>query len=141
MCAACARFNYEKRFQTASLHGRVALITGARLKIGYQAALMMLRAGAHVVVTTRFPRDAAARYAREADFEVWKDRLEVHGLDLRHAPSVEVFARYLTETLPRLDILINNAAQTVRRPAGFYAHLVDAETRPFGELPAAVKRT
>jgi NAD(P)-dependent dehydrogenase (short-subunit alcohol dehydrogenase family) len=141
MCAPCAEKNYAKRFQTASLAGRVALITGARLKIGYQAALMMLRAGARVVVTTRFPRDAAVRYGREADFEAWKDRLEVHGLDLRHAPSVEVFARYLTETLPRLDILINNAAQTVRRPAGFYAHLVDFETRPLGDLPDSVKQT
>ena len=55
---SCA-LNYEKRFQTASLAGRIALITGARIKIGYQAALMMLRAGAHVIVTTRFPRDAA----------------------------------------------------------------------------------
>jgi NAD(P)-dependent dehydrogenase (short-subunit alcohol dehydrogenase family) len=141
MCATCADLNYGKRFQTASLEGRVALITGARLKIGYQAALMMLRAGARVVVTTRFPRDAASRYAREADFDAWKDRLEVHGLDLRHAPSVEVFARYLTETLPRLDILINNAAQTVRRPAGFYAHLVDRETRPDLELPDGVRAT
>ena len=122
MCPPCAEFNYAKRYQTASLVGRVALITGARIKIGFQAALMMLRAGAQVIVTTRFPRDAAARYAREADFEQWKDRLEVHGLDLRHAPSVEIFARFLTETKPRLDILINNAAQTVRRPAGFYAH-------------------
>jgi NAD(P)-dependent dehydrogenase (short-subunit alcohol dehydrogenase family) len=138
MCASCAELNYAKRFQSASLAGRVALITGARLKIGYQAALMMLRSGARVVVTTRFPRDAAQRYAREADFETWKDRLEVHGLDLRHAPSVEVFARYLTETLPRLDILINNAAQTVRRPAGFYAHLVDAETRALADLPGQV---
>ncbi len=139
MCSDCADYNYQKRFQTASLAGRVALITGARIKIGYQAALMMLRAGARVIVTTRFPRDAAARYAREADFPTWKDRLEIHGLDLRHVPSVELFARWLTQTTPRLDILINNAAQTVRRPTGFYAHLVDFETRPFAELSAPVQ--
>ncbi len=139
MCEACADLNYAKRFQTASLAGRVAVITGARIKIGYQAALMMLRAGAHVVVTTRFPRDAAARYAREADFELWKARLEVHGLDLRHAPSVELFARYLERTKDRLDILVNNAAQTVRRPAAFYAHLLDLESRPASELPPDVR--
>lgn len=139
MCGACADLNYRKRFQTASLAGRVAVITGARLKIGYQAALMMLRAGARVVVTTRFPRDAAERYAREADFDEWRSRLEVHGLDLRHVPSVEIFARYLTRTLPRLDILINNAAQTVRRPAGFYAHLVDREIAPLGTLSPPVR--
>ena len=139
MCGDCAALNYKKRFQTASLEGRVALITGARIKIGFQAALMMLRAGAHVLVTTRFPRDAAGRFAREADFAKWQDRLEIHGLDLRHTPSVEMFARYLTQTLGRLDILINNAAQTVRRPAGFYAHMLEEERRPFDELAPGVQ--
>ena len=139
MCTSCATLNYEKRFQTASLAGRTALITGARIKIGFQAAVMMLRAGARVIVTTRFPRDAAARFAREKDFEGWKDRLEVHGLDLRHVPSVELFTRYLTHSQDRLDILINNAAQTVRRPPGFYTHLVENELREFRDLPAAAR--
>lgn len=138
MCEACAELNYQKRFQTASLEGRVALITGARVKIGYQAALMMLRAGARVLVTTRFPRDAAQRFTRESDFESWKSRLQVFGLDLRHAPSVELFTRYVTQTESRLDVLVNNAAQTVRRPPGFYAHLLDLETRAFGDLPDAM---
>ncbi|MEO7109324.1 MAG: SDR family NAD(P)-dependent oxidoreductase [Polyangiaceae bacterium] len=139
MCAPCAELNYAKRFQTASLVGRVALITGARIKIGFQAALMMLRAGAHVIVTTRFPRDAASRYAREPDFADWKDRLEVFGLDLRHVPSVEIFARYLTQTKQRLDILINNAAQTVRRPPAFYTHMVDLEMAPYESLSRDVQ--
>ncbi|CAN5643475.1 SDR family oxidoreductase [soil metagenome] len=139
LCASCAELNYKKRFQTASLEGRVALITGARIKIGFQAALMMLRAGARVIVTTRFPRDAAERYSREADFAVWKDRLEVFGLDLRHAPSVEIFARFLTQTKSRLDILINNAAQTVRRPAGFYAHMLAGEARAHADLSKDVQ--
>ena len=139
MCAPCAELNYQKRFQTAPLEGRVALITGARIKIGFQAALMMLRAGARVIVTTRFPRDAAARFSREADFAAWQGRLEVHGLDLRHSPSVEIFARYLEQTQSRLDILINNAAQTVRRPPGFYAHLLEQEARAFGDLSPEVQ--
>ena len=139
MCPACAGFNYEKRFQSASLEGRVALITGARLKIGYQAALMMLRAGARVIVTTRFAQDAALRFAREEDFKLWKSRLQIHGLDLRHSPSVEVFARFMDQSLDRLDILINNAAQTVRRPPGFYAHLMETEQRPHHELPVEVQ--
>ncbi len=135
MCPSCAAFNYEKRFQSAPLAGRVALITGARLKIGYQAALMLLRAGARVVVTTRFPQDAALRYAREGDFQVWRDRLQIHGLDLRHSPSVEAFAGLLDRTLGRLDFLINNAAQTVRRPPGFYQHLMEVESKPLETLP------
>jgi NAD(P)-dependent dehydrogenase (short-subunit alcohol dehydrogenase family) len=140
MCPACADLNYEKRFQTASLAGRVALITGARVKIGFQAALKMLRAGARVIVTTRFPNDAAQRFAREPDNHDWADRLQVYGLDLRHSPSVEIFARYLDLTLDRLDIVINNACQTVRRPPQFYAHLMALETTPTAELPADVRR-
>ena len=135
MCPECAQFNYQKRFQTACLKGQVALITGARLKIGYQATLMMLRAGARVIATTRFPRDSALRYSREPDFSKWKHRLQVYGLDLRHIPSVELFCDHIEQNYPRLDILINNAAQTVRRPPGFYAHLMDNETKDITTLP------
>ena len=134
LCPSCAAFNYEKRFQTAPLQGRVALVTGARVKIGFQAALKLLRAGARVIATTRFPKDAAARYARELDFGAWRDRLHIYGLELRHSPSVELFARHVESSFDRLDVLINNACQTVRRPPGFYAHLVDLEERPLDAL-------
>jgi len=127
MCRPCAEFNYEKRFQSAPLDGQVGLITGARLKIGYRASLMMLRAGARVIATTRFPVDAAVRYAAEPDSADWTERLDVFGLDLRHTPSVEIFARYVASRYDRLDLLINNAAQTVRRPPGFYEHLLERE--------------
>ncbi|MHB8843842.1 MAG: SDR family NAD(P)-dependent oxidoreductase [Nitrospirota bacterium] len=129
LCKKCGDLNYKKRFQTASLQGQVALITGSRVKIGFQAALMMLRAGATVIATTRFPVDAALRYSREEGFAEWGDRLHVHGLDLRHIPSVEIFSDYVAQRYGRLDILINNAAQTVRRPAGFYAHLAENESK------------
>jgi NAD(P)-dependent dehydrogenase (short-subunit alcohol dehydrogenase family) len=130
LCEDCGEFNYAKRGQTADLAGRYALLTGARVKIGFQAALKLLRAGAHVIVTTRFPVDAAARYAREPDFSDFGSRLQIHGLDLRHTPSVEIFSRYLNERLPRLDYLLNNACQTVRRPAGFFEHLLERESQP-----------
>jgi NAD(P)-dependent dehydrogenase (short-subunit alcohol dehydrogenase family) len=135
MCPPCAELNYEKRFQTADLAGRVTLVTGARVKIGYQAALKLLRAGAAVVATTRFPHDAARRYAAEPDFADWKDRLQVHGLDLRHSPSVEIFCSLLGRQLERLDLLVNNACQTVRRPPGFFTHLLEFEERSLGALP------
>jgi len=136
LCEPCGDFNYAKRKQTADLTGHYAFVTGARVKIGFQAALKLLRAGAHVVVTTRFPVDAASRYAKEPDFGDIRPRLTVFGLDLRHTPSVELFARYLRERLPRLDYIINNACQTVRRPAGFFRHLLEAEARPLASLPA-----
>jgi NAD(P)-dependent dehydrogenase (short-subunit alcohol dehydrogenase family) len=134
MCMPCAELNWLKRNQTADLHGRVALITGARVKIGYQAAIKLLRCGARVIVTTRFPRDAAARYAREADFAEWGDRLDIYGLDLRHTPSVDAFTRHLDGHLERLDFILNNACQTVRRPVGFYQHLMEGERQAIDEL-------
>ena len=127
MCEPCGDFNYTKREQRADLSGQYALITGARVKIGYQASLKLLRAGAHVIVTTRFPIDAADRYSREPDFSSYRERLQIHGLDLRHTPSVELFTRFLADRLPRLDYILNNACQTVRRPAGFFQHLLARE--------------
>src|SRR5688500_4487813 len=134
MCSECGDFNFEKRSQTADLRGRVALISGARVKIGYQAAIMLLRAGARVIVTTRFPRDAAERYAKEADYESWGGRLQIYGLDLRHTPSVEAFARHLEHSEERLDFVLHNACQTVRRPSGFYEHLMQRELLPPTQL-------
>jgi len=131
MCKECGDLNYAKRFQTCDLTGQIALITGSRLKIGYHATLMMLRSGATVIATTRFPVDAAIRYAKEKDFPLWSHRLHIYGLDLRHIPSVELFATYVDQKYERLDILINNAAQTVRRPSGFYSHLLANEMLPF----------
>jgi NAD(P)-dependent dehydrogenase (short-subunit alcohol dehydrogenase family) len=127
MCMDCGDLNYQKRFQRADMTGQVAFITGARLKIGYQATLMMLESGATVIATTRFPADAAIRYAKEPGYAKWGDRLQIYGLDLRHIPSVEIFASYIESKYERLDIMMNNAAQTVRRPPGFYTHLMENE--------------
>jgi NAD(P)-dependent dehydrogenase (short-subunit alcohol dehydrogenase family) len=135
MCRTCGDFNYAKREQSADLSGQYALITGARVKIGYQASLKLLRAGAHVIVSTRFPVDAADRYSKEQDFPAFRQRLQIHGLDLRHTPSVELFTRYLAERLPRLDYVLNNACQTVRRPAGFFQHLLAREAEEISGLP------
>ena len=140
LCPACAEFNYAKRSETADLSGRVALLTGGRVKIGYQAGIKLLRAGASLIVTTRFPRDAAARFAAEADSEDWADRLEIFGLDLRHTPSVEAFCGHLMNTRERLDFIVSNACQTVRRPPDFYRHMMDRETVSLAELPKEASR-
>jgi NAD(P)-dependent dehydrogenase (short-subunit alcohol dehydrogenase family) len=140
MCPPCAEFNFSKRTELADLHGRVALLTGGRVKIGYQAGLKLLRAGARLIVTTRFQRDAARRYAQEPDFGEWGHRLEIFGLDMRHTPSVEALCRHLIETLPRLDFIVNNACQTVRRPPEFYAHMMTGEMSALNDMPARVGR-
>lgn len=140
LCPECAELNFAKRGELADLSGQVALLTGGRVKIGYQAGIKLLRCGAELIVATRFPRDAAARYAAEADFGDWGDRLEIYGLDLRHTPSVEAFCAHLVETRTRLDHIINNACQTVRRPPDFYRHMMEQESARLDELPQDILR-
>lgn len=135
LCPACAERNFFKRTERADLRGRVALLTGGRVKIGYQAAIKLLRCGANLIVTTRFPKDSAGRFSREPDFEEWRSRLEIFGLDLRHTPSVEAFCTHLLATRNRLDFIVNNACQTVRRPPDFYRHMMQLESTPTESLP------
>jgi NAD(P)-dependent dehydrogenase (short-subunit alcohol dehydrogenase family) len=139
LCPLCAALNYRKRGELADLSGRVALLTGGRVKIGYQAGIKLLRCGADLIVTTRFPRDAAVRYAQEEDFEEWGHRLRIYGLDLRHTPSVEAFCSELMRTQDRLDFIINNACQTVRRPPDFYRHMMEHEAAALDDMPPRVR--
>jgi len=126
LCPPCARLNLERRELKVDLRGHTALLTGGRLKIGYASALRLLRAGAQLFVSSRAPEDAARRYAQELDFKEWSARLEILPLDLREVTEVKQFAAKLRERLPHLDILIHNAAQTLREPTGTVA--------PSGEL-------
>ena len=127
MCPACAAFNWQKRSASADLRGRVALVTGSRVKIGFEMVLMLLRAGARVIATTRFTCDAARRFELESDFEQWHERLDLRALDLRHTPTVEAFCADLVATESRLDFMIHNACQTVRRPPAYYEEMADKE--------------
>ncbi len=77
LCPDCAQFNYGRRQQRTDLSGRIALLTGGRIKIGYATSLKLLRDGARVIVTTRFPQEAASRYAAETDFNCWQQRLQI----------------------------------------------------------------
>jgi NAD(P)-dependent dehydrogenase (short-subunit alcohol dehydrogenase family) len=128
LCVTCAAFNWSKRQRVVDLRGKVVLLTGGRIKIGFEAALKLLRCGATVHVTTRFPTDAARRFSQCADFGEWRERVVVHGLDLRDLKAVERFTDAFSREVPVLDALVNNAAQTVRRPPAFYAHLLPGET-------------
>ena len=123
MCPACAEFNFHKRTELADLSGRVALLTGGRVKIGYQAGLKLLRAGARLIVTTRFPRDSARRYAQEPDFDEWADRLEIFGLDLRHTPSVEALCTRFARKASAAGFHHQQCLPDRSSPAGIlYAH-------------------
>ncbi|MFD0147884.1 SDR family NAD(P)-dependent oxidoreductase [Streptomyces sp. NPDC055721] len=137
LCQPCATLNRAKRDASADLAGKRALLTGGRAKIGMYIALRLLRDGAHTTITTRFPKDAIRRFKAMDDSADWMHRLEVVGIDLRDPAQAVALADQMAEAGP-LDILINNATQTVRRLPSAYAALVDGESAalPAGELPA-----
>jgi len=134
LCPDCALENHAKRDARTDLTGKTALLTGGRAKIGMYIALRLLRDGAHTTITTRFPRDAVRRFASLPDSSEWLHRLRVVGIDLRDPAQVIGLTDAMTEAGP-LDILINNAAQTVRRSPGAYAPLADAESAPLPDGP------
>jgi NAD(P)-dependent dehydrogenase (short-subunit alcohol dehydrogenase family) len=139
LCPSCAAMSHAKRDARTDLTGKRALLTGGRAKIGMYIALRLLRDGAHTTITTRFPRDAVRRFVSQPDSADWIHRLRVVGIDLRDPAQVIALAESVSEAGP-LDILINNATQTVRRSPGAYQPLVDAELAPLpdGPLPELV---
>jgi len=134
LCPDCARFSHAKRNARTDLTGRRALLTGGRAKIGMHIALRLLRDGAHLTITTRFPRDAVRRFSSLPDAADWLHRLRIVGIDLRDPAQVIALADSVAAQGP-LDILINNAAQTVRRSPGAYSLLADAEMQPLPDGP------
>ncbi|MFD8554893.1 SDR family NAD(P)-dependent oxidoreductase [Streptomyces fradiae] len=138
LCPSCAVENRARRDARTDLTGRRALLTGGRAKIGMYIALRLLRDGAHTTVTTRFPKDAVRRFKAQPDSDQWIHRLKIVGIDLRDPAQVVALADSVAAAGP-LDILINNAAQTVRRSRSAYSELVAAESAPLpaGELPAS----
>jgi NAD(P)-dependent dehydrogenase (short-subunit alcohol dehydrogenase family) len=136
LCPACGEFNYTKRLASADLTGFVALLTGGRVRIGYQIALRLLRAGATVHVTSRFPNDAALRFSLEQDAPQWRDRLHLYYLEMTDLHSVESFCdQMMTDrVVTRLDILVNNAAQTLTRPSSWTSRMRKLEAVASGQL-------
>ena len=132
LCPQCAQLNFDKRNFTCDLSNRVAIVTGSRVKIGFQTCLKLLRAGCTVIATTRFPNAACRAYMNVPDFDTFKHRLHVYGLDLRDIAGLEAFTRYIINHYSNgnnngIDILINNACQTIRRPVGYYKAAVEEE--------------
>ncbi|KAJ5413083.1 hypothetical protein N7465_005388 [Penicillium sp. CMV-2018d] len=132
LCRQCGMFNIGcsnlSLPEKLDLTGRIALVTGGRINLGYSTALRLLRCGAKVIVSSRYPADAAVRYSTEPDFAQWEKRLKVVGADFRTANDafrlVHIVKQLLrawdgeapSDTPQSLDILINNAAQTLTDP-------------------------
>ena len=127
-CPGCSNLNKSMREAKIDLTGRFAIVTGGRVKIGLEVALRLLRDGCTVIVTSRFPSSAMQRYSLEPDYTTWSHRLRIFGLDLQDLGSILQFVEFVKSTVPHLDILINNAAQTLWRPSQFYQDVLDYET-------------
>ena len=140
LCPSCAALSHAKREQHTDLSGKRALLTGGRAKIGMHIALRLLRDGAHLTITTRFPKDAVRRFSSLEDSAEWLHRLKVVGIDLRDPTQVVALTNEVAADGP-LDIIVNNACQTVRRLPGAYGHLVAGENAPLpssGDLPEMI---
>lgn len=134
LCDECHELNGDMKRVSCDLKGRYAIVTGGRIKIGFETSLRLLRDGCFVVVTTRFPVNAAERFSKESDFDVWKHRLKIARLELQDMRSIEEFLVYVQQNIPHLDILINNAAQTIYRPFQYYESLMSDEVKHLPSL-------
>ncbi|KQM50364.1 SDR family oxidoreductase [Chryseobacterium sp. Leaf201] len=133
MCPTCAGENYERRFLSADLSGRNVILTGGRVKVGLATALKLLRSHVNLVLTTRFPALALETLQQEADYEKWKDRLWIYGLDLRNLKAVQEFTDFYASNFNTLDVLINNAAQTIKYPDEYYLSVIRRENKMLAE--------
>ena len=127
LCPSCAELNYQNRFKTIDLTNRNVILTGGRVKIGYATALKLLRCNANLTITTRLPALALEQFQQEEDYDIWKDNLTIYGLDLRNLKAVEDFVRFYKNNHDTLDILINNAAQTIKYTDQYYQPLIEKE--------------
>merc|ERR1740121_220173 len=118
----------------------VCVVTGGRVRIGFAIVLKLLRAGAFVLTTTRYPNDCVRRFASEQDYEMWRKRLEVCGpVELCDLKLVEKFCDHLVSRFPRIHVLINNAAQTLTRPEGWHERMADLDVSAAATLSDDMK--
>ncbi|MBB4807940.1 NAD(P)-dependent dehydrogenase (short-subunit alcohol dehydrogenase family) [Chryseobacterium defluvii] len=134
LCPKCAEENYEKRFESADLKGRNVILTGGRVKVGFATALKILRNGANLVLTTRFPALALELLQQEQDYEEWKNQLWIYGLDLRNLKAIQEFTDFYKANFDTLNILINNAAQTIKYPDEYYLPIIKREKEKLVEF-------
>eukprot|EP00928_Gymnodinium_smaydae_P053728 TRINITY_DN37654_c0_g1_i1.p1 TRINITY_DN37654_c0_g1~~TRINITY_DN37654_c0_g1_i1.p1 ORF type:complete len:659 (-),score=167.10 TRINITY_DN37654_c0_g1_i1:88-2010(-) len=138
LCPPCAALNWQKRTRLVPLSSDfIAFVTGGRVKIGFEVVRKLLQAGATVVATSRFPRDCCKRFAALPDYEEFRDRLRVYGVDFRSLDSTHRLCAELSARCPHLDAVVHNACQTVRRPARYYRDVARRELEP-GPAPACL---
>ena len=129
LCKKCGEYNYSFRTMKLDFTGRIAIVTGGRIKIGYYIATKLLSYGAKVLITSRFPKDTLFKYQKDPEYKKWKDNLIIYPIDFRIFESTIKLVKFINDNFPHVDILINNAAQTIRRTASYYKYLLPIETK------------
>lgn len=133
LCTKCGNYNYSFREMKLDFSGRIAIVTGGRIKIGYYIATKLLSYGCKVLVTSRFPKDTLFKYQQNPDYQIWKNNLIIYPIDFRIFESTVKFVNFIKENFPYIDIIINNAAQTLRRTVEYYKYLMPIETKELNE--------
>ena len=129
LCQKCGDYNYSFRTMKLDLAGRIAIVTGGRVKIGFCIVKKLLSYGCKVITTTRFPNDALLRFKAEPDYDIWKNNLMIYPIDFRIFQSTSNFVNYIKNNFTHIDFLINNAAQTIRRSTEYYEYLIPTEIK------------
>lgn len=125
MCMDCGIFNHNKREEVSDLRDMVAYVSGCRTKIGLATVLKLLRMGATVYGSTRFPNLAVFNYMSQSDYDQWKARLIILQCDFLNYSEVEAMLDYLKDK--GINILINNACQTIRPPDSYFKKIYEYE--------------
>ena len=129
LCKKCGDYNYSFREMKLDFTGRIAIVTGGRIKIGYFIVKKLLSYGCKVITTSRFPKDTLFKYKADPEYDLWKDNLIIYPIDFRIIQSTMKFVEYIKKNFDHVDFLINNAAQTVRRTTEYYEYLMPVEVK------------
>jgi NAD(P)-dependent dehydrogenase (short-subunit alcohol dehydrogenase family) len=103
----------RRRRDPVDLAGKRILLTGASSGIGEAAAEKFARRGARVVVVARRQEllDAVVERITES-----RGDARAHAVDLSDLDAVDELAAKVEQDLGGVDILINNAGRSIRRP-------------------------
>ncbi|MEU5904633.1 SDR family oxidoreductase [Micromonospora sp. NPDC047467] len=102
--------------QLFSVEGKTVLVTGGSRGIGLMIAQGFVRAGAHVIISSR-KADVCEAVAKDLSAE---GRCEAIPADLGSDAGAEALAAAVRERVDRLDVLVNNAGATWGAPLESY---------------------
>lgn len=131
-CLECGIKNYMWKVQKANLYGMTFFITGIRVKIGLATTLRLLRAGASVIGTTRYPNLALFNYSKEPDYKDWSDRLKIIQADFLSLDSVYSLLDTIGEY--KINGFINMAFRTITSSEYYSKTVEELETDIAGKI-------